>query len=232
MAEPLQPITRSPLYEVVAQRLQEFIAGQSLRPGDRLLAERELAEQLGVSRTSVRQALTALRVKGIVDVRHGDGVYLRQAPADLVPTLASEVANAEIDHPMIWEVREGVEVQAVRLAARRREPEHLDAMRSALVAMERSIAGGGDGVDGDRLFHRAIVDATGNRFLGFLVDLISDAMDRTSEASLTLPGRAPISLQAHREILAAVEEGDEDAAAASMRRHIMVSAEMVVGQQR
>jgi GntR family transcriptional repressor for pyruvate dehydrogenase complex len=229
MAEPaLQPISRSPLYEQVAHRLQEFIAGENLKPGDRLMSERELAERLGVSRTSVRQALTALRVMGLVDIRHGDGVYLQQPPADLVSTLASEVAAAEGDHPMIWEVREGIEVQAARLAARRRSEDDLGHMREALSAMAQSIDGGGDGVDGDRLFHHALVVAAQNRLLEQLVGQITDVMDRTSEASLTLPGRAPRSLEAHREILAAVEAGDEDGAADAMRRHIMVSAEGVV----
>ncbi len=230
MSDSLQPIARSPLYEQVAERLREFIRESDLQPGDRLLAERDLAERLGVSRTSVRQALTALRVMGIVDIRHGDGVYLLESPSDLVPSLASEVARAGVDHPMIWEVREGIEVQAALLAARRRSDADLQAMRTALADMERSIGGGGDGIDGDRLFHRAIFAATDNRFLSVLVEQIADALDRTSEASLTLPGRAPVSLAAHRQILAAIEQHDEAAAAAAMREHIHVSTQMVTAR--
>lgn len=224
----LQRISRSPLYEQVAQRLREFIDGHNLKPGDRLMSERELAERLGVSRTSVRQALTALRVMGLVDIRHGDGVYLKKPPADLVSSLASEVANAEVDHPMIWEVREGIEVQAARLAACRRTDEDLHTMGGALVAMASSIEDGGDGVDGDRLFHRAIVDAAHNLLLKQLIEQIRDVVDRTSEVSLTLPGRAPRSLEAHREILAAIREQNEAQAADAMRRHIIVSAQSVI----
>jgi GntR family transcriptional regulator, transcriptional repressor for pyruvate dehydrogenase complex len=226
----LRPISRSPLYEQVAERLQEFIAGQNLQPGDRLLAERELAEQLGVSRTSVRQALTALRVMGLVDIRHGDGVYLQRPPSDLVSTFASAVAQAEVDHPMIWEVREGIEVQAARLAARRRMRKDLQAMKRALAAMATSIDEGGDGIEGDRRFHRAIVDAAHNELLKHLIGQISDVVDRASEASLTLPGRPPRSLEAHREILAAIEARDETAAAEAMRRHVMASAESVTSR--
>jgi GntR family transcriptional repressor for pyruvate dehydrogenase complex len=228
VAEPgFQPIARSPLYEQVAQRLREFISSQNLQPGDRLMSERELAEQLGVSRTSVRQALTALRVMGVVEIRHGDGVFLQQPPSQLVSTLASEVAAAQLDHPMIWEVREGIEVQAARLAAQRRTDDELAGMGDALAAMSRSIAGGGDGIDGDRLFHRAIVAAAHNRLLESLVEQIADVMDRTSEASLTLPGRAPRSLEGHRQILAAIEARDQDAAAKAMREHIGASAKTV-----
>jgi GntR family transcriptional regulator, transcriptional repressor for pyruvate dehydrogenase complex len=229
MGEGLQPIERSPLYEVVAARLSEFIETEKLEPGDRLLPERELAERLGVSRTSVRQALTAMRVMGVVDIRAGAGVFLVRPPAELVPGLAAGVAEAEVDHPMIWEVREGIEVQAARLAARRRSEGDLAAMDEALAAMARSIADGGDGIDGDRLFHRAIVAAAGNQLLSRLVDELGDAVDRTSQASLTMPGRAPRSLAAHREILAAIRAGDEEAAAAAMSRHAAESAEGVVG---
>lgn len=180
-----------------------------------------------MSRTSVRQALTALRVMGLIDIRHDDGVYLQRAPTDLASRLADEVVSAEADHPMIWEVREGVEVQAARLAARRRSPEDLQAMDDALQAMERSVADGGDGIDGDRLFHRAIVAAAGNPMLGRLLEHIAEAVDRTSEASLTLPGRAPRSLEAHRTILEAIRAGDEQAAAEAMRHHVAVSAQSV-----
>jgi GntR family transcriptional repressor for pyruvate dehydrogenase complex len=225
----LRPIERNPLYEVVAARLREFIDDENLQPGDRLLPERELAERLGVSRTSVRQALTAMRVMGLIDVRPGAGAYLKRPPADLVPTLAAEVVAAQVDHPMIWEVREGLEVQAARLAARRRTGEDLKAMREALFAMSGSIDSGGDGIDGDRAFHRAVVEAAQNDLLSQLVDELSDVVDRTSQASLTLPGRAPRSLEAHRGILSAIDAGDEKGAAESMRDHIAASAESVVG---
>lgn len=224
----LQPITRSPLYEQVAERLREFIDAQQLKPGDRLMPERELAERLGVSRTSVRQALTALRVSGLVDVRHGEGVFLLRSPRDLIPSLASEIVGSEVDHPMIWEVREAIEVQAARLAARRRTAADLDAMRDALDLMETAIAGGEDGIVEDRRFHRAIIEAAHNPLLQQLTEHLTDAIDRTSEASLTLAGRPPVSLGSHRQIFAAIERKDEDGAAEAMRQHVMISGQRVV----
>lgn len=227
----LKPITRSPLYEQVVGRLREFIDVQNLKPGDRLMSERELAEQLGVSRTSVRQALTALRVLGMVESRHGEGVFLLRAPADVIPSLALEMVNAEVDHPMIWEVREGIEVQAARLAARRRSDEDLDRMRQAVDAMDASVAEGGDGVVGDRHFHRAIAEAAHNPMLNQLFGQLADAVDRTSEASLTQSGRPAISVRAHREILEAIVAKDEALAAELMRKHIAVSGESVYSRR-
>lgn len=224
----LQPIPRSPLYEQVADRLREFIDAQRLEPGDRLMPERELAERLGVSRTSVRQALTALRVTGLVEIKHGEGVFLLRSPRDLIPSLASEIVGSEVDHPMIWEVREGIEVQAARLAARRRSAAEVSAMRDALDLMETAIAGGEDGIVEDRRFHRAIVEAAHNPLLQQLTEQLADVIDRTSEASLTLAGRPAISLDSHRAILAAIGRRDEAAAAEAMRQHVMTSGERVV----
>jgi len=226
----LQPISRSPLYEQVVERLREFIDAQRLQPGDRLMSERELAERLGVSRTSVRQGLTALRVLGLVEIKHGDGVYLLRSPRDVIPSLASEIVGSEVDHPMIWEVREAIEVQAARLAARRRSAKDLREMRAALDLMETAVAGGDDGIQEDRRFHTAIVEAAGNPLLRQMTEQLTDVIDRTSQASLTLAGRPPISLDAHRAILAAIEAQDEAAAAEGMRQHVMTSGQQVVEQ--
>ena len=225
----LEPIQRSPIYEQVVERLREFIDVQELQPGDRLMSERELAERLGVSRTSVRQALTVLRVQGLVEIRHGDGVYLVRPPADVIGSLALEVANSEVDHPMIWEVREGIEVQAARLAARRRTDEDLRHMADALAAVQASIEEGGDGIIGDRHFHRAVAAAAHNELLAQLHDQLRDLIDRTSEASLTRPGPPPVSLHEHQEIFEAIERGDEDAAVAVMGEHIVRSGERMHG---
>jgi GntR family transcriptional regulator, transcriptional repressor for pyruvate dehydrogenase complex len=219
----LQPISRSPLYEQVAERLRAFIETERLQPGDRLMSERELAERLGVSRTSVRQALTALKVMGLVEIRHGDGVYLLRTTNELIPSLASEIADSELDHPMIWEVREGIEVQAARLAAERRTQQDLADMRRALDAMAASVEAGGDGVDGDRDFHRAVVAAAHNPLLRKLTEQLSDAIDRTSAASLTHVGRPPISLEHHRAILDAIERCDAPDAAEQMQLHVTAS---------
>jgi GntR family transcriptional regulator, transcriptional repressor for pyruvate dehydrogenase complex len=228
VSEPsLQPISRNLVYQQVADRLREFIDASQLKPGDRLMSERELAERLGVSRTSVRQALTALRVVGLVEIRHGEGVYLLRSPGDVIPTLAAEIVGSEVDHPMIWEVREGIEVQAARLAARRRDDADLEAMRSALRDMAAEIAAGADGIEGDRRFHRAISNAAHNPLLLQLIEQLADVIDRSSAASLTLAGRPQVSIEAHRAILRTIEQGDEDAAVDAMRDHVVTSGASV-----
>lgn len=232
MADPVfRPIRRSALYEEVVDRLREFIDVHQLQPGDRLMPERELAGQLGVSRTSVRQALTALRVLGMVDVRPGDGVYLLSTE-DIVPSLALEVLESEADHPMIWEVREAVETQAARLAAQRRTEDDLEHMRAALEAMEESVSTGGEGIVGDRRFHEAILAASHNPMLARLFEQLADAIDRTSQSSLSLKGQPPISLSAHRGIYEAIERGDAQLAGERMRDHTATSASTAIAARR
>jgi GntR family transcriptional repressor for pyruvate dehydrogenase complex len=224
----LTRIRRSPLYEEVAERLRQFIDVQKLKPGDRLMSERELAERLGVSRTSVRQALTALRVSGLVDIRHGDGVYLMRSPEDVVPSLAEELLQSHAQLPAIMEVREALEAQTARLAARRRTDADLDAMRDALHDMAAAIERGEDGAEADLRFHGAITRASHNELLTRLMDQLSEVIDQTRRASLARPGRPPKSLEAHHRILRAIADRDEDGASRAMREHLEVVADVAL----
>ncbi|MEA2361518.1 MAG: GntR family transcriptional regulator, transcriptional repressor for pyruvate dehydrogenase complex [Thermoleophilaceae bacterium] len=222
----LRPVRRSRLYEEVVERLRELIDVQGLRPGDRLMSERDLADRLGVSRTSVRQALTALEVTGLVDIRHGGGVFLARALDDVLPSLANELASTYEELPAVIEVREAIETQTARLAARRRSAGDLRAMHAALEEMEAAIESAGDPADADADFHTAIVRAARNQLLARLWDDLADPIDQTRRASLARPGRPPGSLAAHRLILAAIEAGDEDAAAQRMREHLSVVGDL------
>ena len=222
----LKPIRRSPLYEEVVERLHAFIDVNELKPGDRLLSERELAQRLGVSRTSVRQALTALRVSGLVEIRHGDGVFLVRSPQDVVPQLAQGLLDSHAKLPAIMEVREALETQTARLAARRRTDADLNEMRQALTEMSAVLDVGEDAADADRHFHRAVAAASHNEILINMMDQLADLIDQTRRASLSRPGRPPRSLMAHDAILHAIEAQDEDAAAHAMRDHLEVVADV------
>jgi GntR family transcriptional repressor for pyruvate dehydrogenase complex len=222
----LRRIRRNPLYEEIAQKLREFIHVEELEPGDRLVSERDLAQRLGVSRTSVRQALTALRVSGLVEIRHGDGVYLVRSPEDVVPTLAQELLDDHAQLPAIMEVREALETQTARLAARRHTALDLRELKQSLHAMEVAIAAGEDGAEADERFHGAIARASGNELLQTLMEQMAERIDKTRRASLSRPGRPPRSLAAHRKILAAIEQHDEEGAARAMRKHLAVVADV------
>jgi len=228
----LSPIRRAPLYEEIANRLRDLIAARQLAPGDRLPSERELANSLGVSRTSVRQALTTLRSIGMIDVRHGDGAFLVHTGEEVATSLALAMLSSEVDHAMVWETREAIEVHAARLAARRATDADLARMRAALDAMRSAIDHEDEGAQADAALHRAIVAAAHNPMLAQLYESIADAVDRTSAASLSIPGRPPESLRAHRAIVEAIGDRDPERAASEMTSHLRGSARLFTTPER
>lgn len=216
----LEPSRRQPLYERVVQRLEALIRAEDLQPGDRLIAERELAGRLGVSRTSVRQALTALRVRGVVEVRHGDGIYLLRQADDLLGTLAEGLIESHSHLPAINEAREAIEPYAARLAARRRTDADVAALRDALAHMREEIAGGEAGAVGDERFHAAVMGAAHNEVLTTLYEQLAAGLATSSQASLAREGQPARSLADHDAVLRAIEAGDEERAELTMRLHV------------
>jgi GntR family transcriptional repressor for pyruvate dehydrogenase complex len=217
---PLQPVPRAPLYEGVATRLREFIEANRLAPGDRLPGERDLAAQLGVSRTSVRQGLTILRVTGLVDIQHGNGIYISGNVQDVLAPITADLVRQNPELPALGEVRNALEAQAARLAATRRTPEDLAALARTIDAMRADIELGGVGIAADRDFHRAIVRAAVNQLLADTLDTLADGAGRIAAASLQRPGQAPRSLADHEAILGAIEAADADEANRLMMAHL------------
>lgn len=222
----IAPVQRAPLYEQVAERLREFIDDQQLKPGDRLMSERELAKRLGVSRSPIRQALTALRTLGLIEIRHGDGIYLLRPAEELIANLALEVVESQADLPQIWEVRQPLEAQAAALAARRRTDQDLEGMREALDSMADAVAAGDEGFLGDKHFHELIATAARSPVLTKVLQGIQPSLDRASNASLSQPGQPKKSLRQHRAIYEAIEGGDEAAARRRMLNHLQLTSDV------
>lgn len=220
---PLMPIRRAPIYEEVVERLRQLIEIEGLVPGDRLPPERELAGRIGVSRTSVRQAVTALRVMGVVAVKHGDGVYLLRSPADVIPPLDPKLLDEHPEITAVSDVREALESQAARLAARRRTPDDLARLKSALADMRQQVGRGDTGHTGDRKFHAAVVSASHSPLLSRLLGQLIDSVDTISEASLVRPGQPQRSLATHAEIVDAIDREDEEAAYQLMLGHLVIT---------
>src|SRR5215217_5036315 len=218
----LRPVQRPRLYEQVVSQVEAWVVENGLEVGDRLPPERELASRLGVSRATVSQALVAMEVVGVVSVRHGDGVVLVETPG------SAKVVNALRRHaqqlPEIIEARDALETKLAALAAERRTESDLAAMDEALELMERDIADGGRGVEGDERFHAAVTAAGHSPLLAKLMTEISDLIRETRIASLAQPDRPASSLRGHRRIADAIRAGDAGGAALAMQDHVaMVS---------
>jgi GntR family transcriptional repressor for pyruvate dehydrogenase complex len=228
----MRPVQRKPLYEQVSDRLSEFIDVNKLQPGDRLMTERDLAQQLSVGRSSIREAITALRARGIVEVRHGEGIYLLRRPEDLISSLATELVETHIDHPYIWETRQALETQCARLPATRSTEEDLTELDAALELMEAEIDAGEPGLAGDRRFHLGVARASHNPILIQLLTGIRESLDRTPETSLTRPDQPATSLRDHQSILTAIRAGQPTEAADEMLRHLGSTIDALVSKTR
>jgi GntR family transcriptional regulator, transcriptional repressor for pyruvate dehydrogenase complex len=222
----LRPVTRPRLYEQVVSQIQAWVAENGLEVGDRLPPERELATRLGVSRATISQALVAMEVVGVVSVRHGDGVVLVE------PAGSAKVVNALRRHaqqlPEIIEAREALETKLAALAADRRTADDLAAMEDALAFMERDIADGGRGVEGDERFHAAVTAAGHSPLLAKLMAEISDLIRETRIESLSQPDRPVNSLAGHRRIADAIRAGDAEAAAQAMHEHVTMVSDVAL----
>lgn len=225
-ADPLRPVNRPRLYEQLVERLLAHVHEEGLRPGQRLPPERELAQLLGVSRASVSQALVALEVQGVVDVRHGDGAILRSVPAQrqLIATLRTRRRRLTD----VIEAREALEVKLAELAAARRGEDDLRRIDDALAVMATQVAEGGRGEEGDEQFHDAVTSAAHSGLLADLMAEIAVAIRESRTESLAQPDRPQQSLDGHRAIAEAIRAGDSVAARAAMREHLAMVSDVAL----
>ncbi|HVC78565.1 MAG TPA: FadR/GntR family transcriptional regulator [Candidatus Micrarchaeaceae archaeon] len=220
----LRPLQRSRLYEDVGERLAQFVSESRMSAGGQFPPERDLARQLHVSRTSVRQSFVVLQALGFVDVRHGEGVFLRRTRGfgDSLTKLLERRRRL----PDVLEAREALEVKLAELAARHRSADDLGVMNTALAQMGAEISAGGVGTEGDAAFHHAIALAARNEILVHLIEAMAEVIQESRIESLSEPGRPLRSLEAHRRILAAIESGNREGAAEAMRQHLRVVADV------
>ncbi|MFF4258688.1 FadR/GntR family transcriptional regulator [Streptomyces sp. NPDC001663] len=218
MSESLRPLARPRLYEQVVERLREYVGAEGLKAGDRLPPERDLADRLGVSRTSVRQAIVALEVQGLVEVRHGGGTYL------LRDRLQAEPLETMIERrrrlPDVLDARDALETKLAALAAVRRTDQDLAEIDTALAAMAAAVERGELGVDEDQRFHAAVTAAAHSTLLADFMAEISLSIAESRTESLRQPGRPARSLDQHRGIAEAIRARDPERAAAAMHTHI------------
>jgi GntR family transcriptional regulator, transcriptional repressor for pyruvate dehydrogenase complex len=222
----LRPFNRPRLYEQLVERLLDHIQAEGLTAGDRLPPERELASQLGVSRASVSQALIALEVQGIIDVRHGDGAVILDVPPQQQVLAALGARRNQLRE--VIEAREALEVQLAALAAKRRTEDDLAAIDDALDGMAREISRGGRGVTGDERFHAAVTAAAHSGLLADLMTKISELVRQSRIESLSQPGRPEQSLAGHHKVAEAIRSGDAGAAAAAMGEHIAAVSDVAL----
>jgi GntR family transcriptional repressor for pyruvate dehydrogenase complex len=215
------------MYVAIIDQVVGLIRDGSLAIGDKLPAERELAQLFGVSRPSVREALTAMEIIGLVEIRPGGGTYiagLNMAPlVNVVSPLLAVQPNFETE---ILELRRMLDTEAAELAARRVTPEQADALEQAVTQMQAAVEQDDSerGAGADIRFHELIYHAGGNTVLktaaDYVVTIIEMSIKEARELILGKPQNAVELLEQHKRILAAIKRNDPEKAARAMRDHL------------
>jgi DNA-binding FadR family transcriptional regulator len=216
---PFQSIEPRRLYRQIADQIRGLIERGEYAPGARLPPERDLAKQLGVSRPSVREALIALEVEGLVDVRIGSGIYVRAGQP------SAPIANGETAGPFeLLRARYVIESECAALAAKSAKRPQLQAMDAALDEMQRELGRGEQPLPADRMFHLRIAEATGNGALVQVIRMLWE--ERTGplyqqlEHHYDSPQLWQAAIAEHRAVLKAIASRDAEAARAAMQRHL------------
>lgn len=226
---------RRNLTQMVVAELRERIGSGRLKPGDRLPTEQALIQELGVSRTVVREAVAGLRADGLVEPRQGVGVFVRE-PARPAPglSLLSEDAGKISSVIETLELRAAVEIEAAGLAAERRSPAQEAKIRERYDEIAAAMARGEVAEDADFAFHQAIAEATNNRHFGeFFAFLGRRTIPRSQLPDREGGGQSPVRTPAyvrqlqseHQRIMEAICRGDPEAAREAMRIHLKGSLE-------
>ena len=217
----IRPIRKTRAYEEIVRQLQSLIAQRQLKPGDRLMTERELAEQFGVSRVTVRQALSVLQAMGLVESRVGDGTFARKSQVPVVTVLASMLNPPQSTLLEQWELRRLIEPAVARLAADRATPAHLREIARYLELQRRMMEKGRPFVEEDSAFHLAIARSSGNDLLVRMMESIHELLRTSREQSLRTRPAMARSFAGHQRIIDAVRRHDPKAAHRAMLRHVL-----------
>lgn len=219
---PFQSIEPRRLYRQIADQIRTLIKSGEFPPGARLPPERDLAKQLGVSRPSVREALIALEVEGLVEVRIGSGIYVRVPDGRAAN---DDLAQSEAGPFELLRARYVIEAECAAMAAKLAQPPQVVAIADALEIMRQEFASGvTQPLNGDRLFHLRIAEATGNGALVSVINLLWD--ERTGrlfqqlEHHYDTPALWEAALAEHRTIYDAIAAKDAKGAKGAMQKHM------------
>jgi len=223
-------VRRNKVYEEVAKQIERLILNK-LKPGDKLPSERELAEMLRVSRSSIRDAIRGLELMGLVEPRQGAGTIVRELSTEsLVNPFANALMRRQEMVSELLDFRKMLEPPLAARAATHASPEEISEMDEILQRQEAKLSHDETCIAEDAEFHYNVALASGNSVVLKVLDILMDLLRDTRERSLQVKGRAQKSLAGHRRILAAIKRHDGEAAKVAMRRHIEDVEEIVLNK--
>jgi GntR family transcriptional repressor for pyruvate dehydrogenase complex len=217
-----QTVRTARLYEQIVVQVEESIHAGRLKPGEQLPGERELAQQFGVSRTAVREAVKTLCEKGLLEAYSGRGTFVTsgksQAARNSLHWLVNSGEPQNARH--VTELREILEPEFTALAAARIEEQQLEMMRDAIDVMDRSMQNPEAYIEADLDFHLALAEAAGNPLILALLDSIVAVLREERLGVFAVPGGPTRGQIHHKLILKAIERGDPAKARKAMIAHM------------
>jgi GntR family transcriptional repressor for pyruvate dehydrogenase complex len=220
-----KPIQQQKIYEQIVEQIKVMITEGNLKPGDKLPAERVLAENLNVSRASVREALSALHLLGLLEIKSGEGTFIKQSDVNSIIQPLALLLLMERDTALeILQVRKGLEVEAAGLAAVNASDDDIKKLGKIIDDMEKQMQKSSLGELSDWEFHFALAHATGNTLMVRLMNTISDTMQKTikinREKLFKKEGNQQILFKQHYDVFVAVRNRDVEAARNKMYEHL------------
>jgi GntR family transcriptional repressor for pyruvate dehydrogenase complex len=217
-----QSVRHKKIFEEILDQIKEMMLQERLTVGQRIPPEIRLAESLGVSRSSLREALRILDVLGIIESKTGEGTVIRKADPENLKNLMTLVAvSGGINTVDLYEARCAIEVEAAMLAAVRRSEQDLAMMEQALKEMD-SLSNNEASAQFDYMFHRAIVKASQNEILKMMISFIADLLGeqiRDTRRSLA-PDVLTRFQEQHWKIFEGIRRRDPEEASSVMREHL------------
>jgi GntR family transcriptional regulator, transcriptional repressor for pyruvate dehydrogenase complex len=208
--------------ERIVSQIEQLLTSGELKPGDRLPSEREMAQLLGASRPSLREAIRILQTRGRLLVKHGQGVFVTEPQS--TQALRAAFTNAEISLYELFDMREVLEVPAAGWAAEKVTEDQIGHLRSILDQLDAAFDADPEDFQTlaqlDASYHLAIADIARNRFLKQTSHVLHDILMSGMKTTLLIPGRREKSKGEHERILAALEAGDPPAARRAAKAHI------------
>ena len=221
---PAKSVEPQRLYSQIAKQIQDLIKSGEFAVGSRLPAERDLATQLSVSRPSVREALIALEVEGVIEVRTGSGIYVKSL-GQRPPSKSSALNTPAEWGPLeVMRARFFIEAEIAALAAEHASDSDLKAMAAALKAMEKDAKAGRIPRDSDIAFHTAIANACANSVMQDTLKLYLQArhgplFERLGDY-FESPTAWSLAIAEHQEVFAAIQAHDSQGARKTMQKHL------------
>jgi GntR family transcriptional repressor for pyruvate dehydrogenase complex len=226
-----RPERRGKVTEEIVRAIQARIARGQLKPGEQLPPERQLAELFQASRGSIREALRALELSGLILSRQGGGNFVAQSlPSALTVPLGHYLERQRHNLIDLYEAREMLEPRLAFLAAERASRAALERLRQALERQQRELesADASAAYDADRAFHQAIAEAAGNQTFIKLHNYLSDLVSESRREAIDNAARRTQALVDHRGIYEAIASGDGPAASAAMLQHLRTVKDILV----